>query len=208
MTNKTTTRARNPLQVRRAEQIGELDKVIVDLRRQTTNLKTKQKKHVELLISAVKGHYEEMDKLSKKAPAEKVTDLALGEINYTIEETKKLLGDDAFINRLNVFVAAGDNPELRDVVLVLRQLLQGLSRFEADLKPQQDRIIGAIREALGLKEVLKLYVEEAHTAKIRDDKLSYSTKENLPKDWWQGSTFWFDRLDDIDIQEYFRERVE
>ncbi len=201
----------NPTQTRRAEQAAELDKVLADLREQRSNLRTKQKKQLELLTSAVKGHYEEMDKLSKKAPAEKVTDLALGEINYTIEETKKLLDDDVFIQRLNVFVAAGDNPELRDAVLVLRQLLQGLARYDANLRPRQDKLKVAIDEAVGIREVLKMFIENGHIANKNDDSLSYSTKENLPKDWFHGSypnNFLFDRLDEMNIEEYFSERVE
>lgn len=211
MTRKSPSKTADITRTRRAEQMTEIDQVLADLRRQRTNLRAKQKKQLELLTSAVKGHYEEMDKLSKKAPAEKVTDLALGEVNYTIEETKKLLEEDVFIQRLNVFVAAGDNPELRDVVLVLRQLLQGLARYDANLKPRQDKLKAAIDEALGIKEVLKLYIEDGHTAKARDENLSYSTKENLPKDWWHGgisNTFLFERLDEMIIEEYFKERVE
>jgi hypothetical protein len=201
----------DPTRVRRVEQLAELDRVLADLKGQRNNLRTKQKKQLELLTSAAKGHYEEMDKLSKKAPAEKVTDLALGEINYTIEETKKLLSDDVFIQRFNVFVAAGDNPELRDVVLVLRQLLQGLARYDANIKPRQDKLKTAIDEAMGIKEVLKLFIENGHIAKARDEDLSYSTKENLPKDWFHGgltNTFLFEKLDAMNIEEYFSERVE
>lgn len=201
----------DPTRVRRVEQLAEVDRVLTDLREQRNNLRTKQKKQLELLTSAAKGHYEEMDKLSKKAPAEKVTDLALGEINYTIEETKKLLSDDVFIQRFNVFIAAGDNPELRDVVLVLRQLLQGLARYDANIKPRQDKLKTAIEEAIGIKEVLKLFIENGHIAKARDEDLSYSTKENLPKDWFHGgltNTFLFEKLDEMNIEEYFSERVE
>jgi gamma-glutamylcysteine synthetase len=99
------------------------------------------------LKSVALGLYEEVDKLSKKAPAELVTDLALQQINDVIRETKELIKEDAYVQRLNEFVAAGDNPELRDSLMVLRQLLQGLDRFQNQLAEDTKKAIAKRNEA-------------------------------------------------------------
>ena len=66
--------------------------------------------------------------LTKKAPAESVTDLALNQINDVIRDVKELLQDDPYIQQLVEFIPAGDNPELRDALLVIGQIRQGLKR--------------------------------------------------------------------------------
>jgi len=83
----------------------------------------------ELLESELEGLYDEMDKLAKKAPTETVTNLQLKVVNSFVQKAKKLLSEDTIIDEVTVFVAAGDNPEYRDIVTVLRQIRQGLKRF-------------------------------------------------------------------------------
>lgn len=83
----------------------------------------------ELLESELEGLYDEMDKLAKKAPTETVTNLQLRVVNSFVQKAKKLLAGDTIIDEITVFVAAGDNPEYRDVITVLRQIKQGLERF-------------------------------------------------------------------------------
>lgn len=83
-----------------------------------------------MLESEAKGLYDEMDKLAKKTPVETVTDLQLKAINNLITKAKELLSNDIIIADVTIFVAAGDNPQYRDVVTVLRQVIQGLNRFQ------------------------------------------------------------------------------
>jgi hypothetical protein len=82
------------------------------------------------LDSELAGLYDEMDKLAKKAPNEPVTDLQLKIVNNFIKKGKYLLKGDTIIDEVEVFVSAGDNPQYRDFVTVLRQLRQGLDRFK------------------------------------------------------------------------------
>ncbi len=89
-----------------------------------------EKAAYEVLRSEVEGLYDEMDKLAKKAPNEPLTALQLKIINSFIRKSKKLLTGDPIINEVEVFVSAGDNPEYRDVVTVLRQIKQGLDRYK------------------------------------------------------------------------------
>src|SRR4051812_37773674 len=75
------------------------------------------------LSSFADGLYEEMDKLSKKAPSATVSDLALGRINRAIKDMRDLLAaHDPYVAEIKEFVAAGTNPEVRDAVLVLQEI--------------------------------------------------------------------------------------
>jgi poly-D-alanine transfer protein DltD len=84
----------------------------------------------DMLQSELTGLYDEMDKLAKKAPNEPITDLQLKILNSFIRKAKYLLSKDTIINEVEIFVAAGNNPEYRDVVTVLRQIRQGLERYK------------------------------------------------------------------------------
>lgn len=89
-----------------------------------------KKNAFDTLDSELTGLYDEMDKLAKKAPNEPVTDLQLKIVNNFIKKAKYLLHGDTIIDEVDVFVSAGDNPEYRDFVTVLRQIRQGLDRFK------------------------------------------------------------------------------
>lgn len=84
-----------------------------------------------LLLSERTGLYDEIDKLTKKAPNEPLTTLQLKILNSFVRKAKHLLSGDTIIDEVEVFEAAGDNPEYRDAVTVLRQIRQGLERFKA-----------------------------------------------------------------------------
>jgi hypothetical protein len=97
------------------------------------------------LKSVLQGYYGELDKLSKKAPADEVTELALKRINDLIKQCKELLQGDPFIDSIDQFVAAGERPEHRDALLVLRDLQQGIARFEEELQGLERRVDGINR---------------------------------------------------------------
>lgn len=82
-----------------------------------------------LLESVSKGLYVEIEKLTKKTPAAEITELALEQINDVIKDTKALMQDDPYVKKLKEFIPAGDMPQLRDALLVLSQVRQGLGRF-------------------------------------------------------------------------------
>jgi hypothetical protein len=84
------------------------------------------------LASVLAGLYDEIDKLAKKAPADEITELGLRQTNSVISAAKEFLAGDPFIDEITPFVPAGENPEYRDVLLVLRQLKQGLARWGKD----------------------------------------------------------------------------
>lgn len=163
-------------------------------------------KKLGLLTSVAVGLYEETDKLSKKAPAERVTDLMLEQVNDVIRETKELIIDDTYVQRLNEFVAAGDNPELRDVLVVLRQLRQGMQRYEQRLTSFQMRALKVISEARTIATSMEYYLEvgEAPTQDYIKEILG-----TIEDDWFKWSTvdrtniFNLGRLEHINIDERF-----
>lgn len=84
------------------------------------------------LDSFVDGLYEEMDKLARKAPGVPLSDLATQHVNKAIKQAKALgAGHDEYIAGLAEFVPAGDNPQVRDAVLVLKEIQKGLARLNA-----------------------------------------------------------------------------
>lgn len=91
-----------------------------------------RKQAFALVHSEALGLYDEMDKLCKKAPSEMATALQVNVVNRFIERAKQLLQGDPIIDDVTAFVPAGDNPEYRDVLTVLRQITQGLQRFEGN----------------------------------------------------------------------------
>lgn len=82
------------------------------------------------LTSFTEGLYEELDKLAKKAPSSPLSDLATQRVNRAIRDAKELMASyDPYIAELAEFVPAGENPEVRDAVLVLKEIRQALERL-------------------------------------------------------------------------------
>lgn len=99
-----------------------------------------RRRKYDLMLSDMEGWYEEIDKQTKKSPADQVTDLQLETVNDIINQIKELMSDDEIITKVKQFVAAGDNAEYRDVIVVLRRLKQGLDRFAPILTNQKKLI--------------------------------------------------------------------
>jgi hypothetical protein len=89
--------------------------------------------------SVLDGLYDEIDKLTRKAPADEITELALRRVNGVIVAAKDLLKGDPFIDTIDPFVAAGEYPEHRDVLIILREIRQGMQRQEQEYVRLQSR---------------------------------------------------------------------
>jgi hypothetical protein len=157
---------------------------------------------LDLLDSVSRGLYDEIDKLAKKAPAEPLTDLALEQVNEIIRETKELIASDPYIRKLNRFVPAGDNPQQRDAVIVLRQIRQGLERYHKALESLTQQVKTLLREALGVRVALELYLAE-QTLVRKEVMKDYGI--HAADAWFSGypETFNFAKLDRVKIPEYF-----
>lgn len=84
------------------------------------------------LASVVDALYEEVGKLSVKWPQMPVSQRTVDRTNKAIRAVLELLVDenDDFVGDIAEFVPAGDPPEGRDVVLLLRELKAALDRYK------------------------------------------------------------------------------
>jgi hypothetical protein len=187
----------------RIDQLRQVQEIILVIEPIFKKASGYQKSQLNLLESVSLGLYDEIDKLAKKAPAEPVTDLVLTQMNEVIRETKELVVDDPYVQRLQEFVAAGDNPQHRDAVVVLRQVRQGLERFHKKLDPLTTKLRNSLSEAQGIEKALQLYLD-GHDSILIDELESYGrhisnslTTKNYPKE------FDFSKLDKITIVTYF-----
>ncbi|MBV5261964.1 hypothetical protein FLX56_26535 [Synechococcus moorigangaii CMS01] len=188
----------------REEQLAHIRNVINDFEPRLHQAAGYQKNQLKLLESVSLGLYEEIDKLSKKAPAEPVTDLVLTQMNEVIRETKELIADDPYVQRLHEFIPAGDNPQHRDAVVVMRQIRQGLERFHQKLGQLVRELKGHLANAKGIEMALQLYLD-GKTSVTDDDLNAYDL--NVSEAWLTGSFprhFDFSKLDKINIAAYFK----
>jgi hypothetical protein len=170
-----------------------------------THLATLDRATRQLLFfqSVESGLYLEIDKLTKKAPAEEVTHLLLKHVNDLIRQTKVLLAHDDYMKGLVQFVPAGDNPQYRDVILVLRQIHQALDRFKTSLSAEAQRTRGLIEEADTIQIATALFVH-GNTKPTKGDVAN--NIEEVSSKWFIDGhpyTFRFDKLDSINTTEYF-----
>jgi len=83
------------------------------------------------LSNYVSGIYDEISKLSIKWPTQPASNLTVTKANRAINTMRELVADDndEYIDELQPFEPAGDNPEARDVTMMLRQVKDALSRM-------------------------------------------------------------------------------
>jgi len=186
---------------RRKAQLEEIGSIVENSQAKLAKYK-KQREKYKLLLSVASGLYEEVDKVSKKAPAEPVTNLVYEEVNQVIQESKELAQDDSYMQRLKQFVAAGENPPYRDVVVALKLSLQGLERFREQLDGLETAEADRRREARAVHSALRYYVEN-EDAPHRDVLRDMNTP--APSAWLDtyAHSFDFRRLDRMDIATYF-----
>ena len=106
-----------------------------------------------------RGFYEEIDKLAKGKAMLEVTDRALEEANSIISDSKRIVGNDPYLNRTHEFVAAGNNPVYPDVLLALRSVLQSLDRFRAKKAEESAVNAGTLNELNTILAAIELLAE-------------------------------------------------
>lgn len=187
--------------VDRSAKLAELNEIVEALESESASLEDQRRQRL-LVENVAEGLYEETDKLSKKAPAEQVTELLLEQVNQVIVETKELVTEDPYVQRLKQFVAAGDRPEHRDVVVILRMVLQGLKRFEEALGDKRKAAPQKLTEARVLQYATQKYVSDGTVVAKNELKEAYTRHA---EGWFVGDdeTFDFADLDETDLKEYF-----
>jgi hypothetical protein len=165
-------------------------------------------KQAALLKSVTTGLYDEIDKLAKKAPVEQVTKLVVEQVNQVIEEIRTLAAEDPYVQRIKPFVPAGDNPEHRDVVVVLRQLLQGLDRCNEALRELEKSTAGKVKTAGGLLFAVEFFLEHGESPTKEDFDandvtwLSSRWVTDSPYDE-DGKSVRLELVDELDVEGYF-----
>jgi hypothetical protein len=93
-------------------------------------IETAVERHQQL-ASVADGLYDEMDKIARKWPTMAVTERTITRVNKLLAAVRELLKneDDDFADGLDDIVAAGDPPETRDVLVLLREVKDALQRF-------------------------------------------------------------------------------
>ena len=195
------TQTEKQTNARRRLQLSQLESVIPALQTRAGELGEIQKK-LNLLQSVSLGLYEEIDKLAKKAGADEVTPLVLEQVNDVIREAKELVSDDPYIKRYHEFVPAGNNPQHRDVVLVLRQIRQGLARFAENIEGQASRVAALLGDAKGVR-IAVFFALQGHSSV---SQVNFAANEVAVQPRWLSGLpayFNFSVLDRTDIPSYF-----
>lgn len=202
---KKLTKAELEIQEHRQGQLSALDQAIEILTNKLREFREKEQK-VELLQRVSLGLYEEMDKLAKIAGADQVTDLALEQINDFIHDAKNLMADDPYVQKYKEFVPAGDNPEYRDVVVVIRQLRQGLERLETSLKSVETRLHEVSQDAKAVRVVVQLLLEgndEISREDLKEHEVTAKDRWFVQNEDFEEPIFSVDVLDRTDFSKYF-----
>ena len=107
------------------------------------------------------------------------------------------------MQKLHEFVAAGNNPEHRDAVVVMRQIRQGLARFKVYITPAIEEKKILLSLAKGIQYAIQLYLD-GQVQVSKEDLGTYST--HMRNGWIVGENrlFNFSKLDTIDLAEYFQ----
>jgi hypothetical protein len=184
---------------RRARQHGEIRRIVGEQLEPKLQAAREAQAETDLLNNVASGLYSELDKLCKKSPTESVTDLMLEQVNDLIQAVKALVAEDSYVQKLKVFVPAGDNPEQRDVLMVLRMLIEGLKRFGPVLKKRRERGDGALHEAEIVAWALESYIENGRTVEVSEIE-----RVGTARAWFaESGRFNFKMLDETDLADYF-----
>ena len=199
----------------RTKQLGQISETISSLESKSSN--QSNQKNFDNLNSVLEGVYDEIDKLVKKKPIEGATDLMVEKVNDIITEAQELITDDSHIEKLDIFVSAGDPPELRDVLFVLRLVNQGMERLSKKLDSENQEIETLLLEATAIKTALEIFQQRYSDGddgnyhedygQIKTDDIEKLLGIKVPNGWTAGNfgtTFNFERLDYIEIEDYFR----
>ena len=191
----------------RNQQLSVIERTIIEINNRLSIEAQSQSQHA-LLTSVLDGLYIEIDKQCKKAPAELITELGLEQVNDIIKAVKELAKDDPYVQKQKEFVAAGDNPQLRDVIIVLKQLDQGLLREKTAGANRLSSIREFLVQARTIEAALRCFIANNDTNVTSSDisgrGVSYpSDFWFLPNEYTNRRLFNWDKLDSTDLVSYF-----
>ncbi len=83
----------------------------------------------DLMDSEISGIYDEISRLCESSPRDRATRLQVEAINRDIARCRDLFDTDPVVQEIEPFAISRSLPQYRDVVIILRQLLQAIDRF-------------------------------------------------------------------------------
>jgi hypothetical protein len=161
----------------------------------------------EALVSHLEGFYQEIDKLTKGKTLLPVTPLMVEQANDIIRDAKEVVMGDIYLDRIQKFVPAGDNPLYPDVLVVMRGVRDSLRRGEEQLKARRSHLAYLLTEARTISVALQLNVVDGEQAVLKQDVEERLGEEAVAPAWFlddenDDESFDFDDLDTRDIGRY------
>lgn len=160
------------------------------------------------LDSLCRGIYDELRQQAPAAPDAPVSLLIARQVNRALGLAAQLLrGDPYFGYFVRSFPAKDGLPPYRDVMCVLRQLLESLNRFDRQLTERQELIAERLREARTISAALVIAGETAAGYVLRRD---VERRGVDPHPAWfvdfkrSLSCFNFKKLNETLLESYFR----
>lgn len=141
------------LEERRKRQLKDAERVLKTLQNELRSV-NKLVARSDALASHSGGFYDEVEKLTKGRGLIEATDLITKKANEVIREAKDIIKGDLYLDQVEQFVPAGNNPLYPDVLVSIRavrdSLVRGGKKFEGDRNQLNERsrrartLIGAL----------------------------------------------------------------
>lgn len=166
---------------------------------------------LEHLESVCPQFYAEVELLTKKKTDAPFTRFMTQQLNELITDIRTIGEKDRFIDRIRKFESAGNEPENREVLIIMGKVLRGLDKLREELEPEKLEIERRISEADLLVECIEHFLVHDEILLLSDitgieSHNAYEFRKYEFNEWFEYSglyEFSFDRLDEIDIDGYF-----
>lgn len=160
----------------RQEQLDSTSEELKRHRELGTQISEAMRRHSEQ-TSQLTGVYEEVDKLSKSRSVLPTSDLHVEFVNNLISDSKALAFGDTYLDRLSVFVPAGDNPSYPELLLALRVVQQALKRFDTMLKVEAAKHSSIMVELETISAALRIAQREDEEGAADEDTIDDETED-------------------------------
>lgn len=171
----------------RQEQLNSASEAVKSHREVGQLMSEAVRRHAEQ-TSQLAGLYDEVDKLTKAKSIVPTSDLLVDLVNNSISDAKDLVFRDTYLDRLNKFVPAGNNPSYPELLLALRVLRQSFERFAGMMKAESAKHSSIVLE-------LKTVLASLQSAKAQAEGSSEENAEEKDVDEEESE------VDDVESEE-------
>jgi hypothetical protein len=123
--------------------------------------------------SQLTGLYEEVDKLTKSKSIVPTPELLVELANGLVSDVKALAFRDTYLDRLRLFVPAGNNPNYPEILITLRVVQQSLLRFAVMVKSESAKhgsVVLELNAIVAALEIARLQEEQAENQSASDNE--------------------------------------